>query len=316
MVEIALAHGHDLTLFHRGRTNPDLFGGSVEYVFGDRDGDLDRLAGRTWDACIDTSGYLPRVVRASAERLHDVVGHYTFISTISVYPDDVTSHQDESAPLVALSDESIEEITGETYGGLKVLCERAVQAVYPEQSLIIRPGLIVGPQDPTDRFTYWPVRIERGGTVLAPDAPDQPVQVIDGRDLARWTLHCVEERIAGIFNATGHSTTFGHVLGTCQQVTASGASIEWVDPAFLLGQGVQPWSELPLWLGEDGTGIMQADISRALAAGLTFRPLDETVADTGAWAATWPADREWRAGLSPEREASLLAAWKEARIVG
>ena len=162
LVDMALAHGHDLTLFHRGRTNPDLFGDAVERIFGDRDGDLDKLSGRTWDACIDTSGYLPRVVHASAERLHGAVAHYTFISTISVYADDVTPHQDESAPLVTLDDESTEEINGDTYGGLKVLCEQAVQTVYPTQALIVRPGLIVGPHDPTDRFSYWPVRIHRG----------------------------------------------------------------------------------------------------------------------------------------------------------
>jgi len=311
LVDMALAHGHDLTLFHRGRTNPDLFGDAVEHIFGDRDGDLDKLSGRTWDACIDTSGYLPRVVHASAERLHGAVAHYTFISTISVYADDVTPHQDESAPLVTLDDESTEEINGDTYGGLKVLCEQVVQTVYPTQALIVRPGLIVGPHDPTDRFSYWPVRIQRGGTVLAPAAPDQPVQVIDARDLAIWILKGVEEQMTGIFNATGLSVPFGHVLEVCQQAANSVAHIEWVDPAFLLDQGVQPWSELPLWLGADGTGIMQTDINRAVEAGLTFRPLVETVADTLGWAATRSPDREWRAGLTPERESALLAAWKE-----
>ncbi len=193
LVEAATARGHSVTLFNRGQHNPELYP-EVEKLRGDRDSDLSALQGRRWDAVIDTCGYLPRAVRASAELLADAVDHYTFISSISVYADFHTPAMDESAPVGTLADETVEEVTGETYGPLKALCEQAAERALPGRVLNIRPGLIVGPHDPTDRFTYWPVRVARGGEVLAPGRPHVPVQVIDGRDLAEWTVRMVEAR--------------------------------------------------------------------------------------------------------------------------
>src|SRR5512136_1410936 len=202
LVEYALARGHTLTLFNRGQSNPDLFP-RVEQLHGDRAADLSLLQDRSWDAVIDTCGYVPRIVRLSAQTLAGRTDRYVFISTVSVYAQDNPRGMDENAPLAALKDETIEEITSETYGGLKALCEKAVEAVYPNRALIIRPGLIVGPYDPTDRFTYWPWRTAQGGEVLAPGNPDQPQQIIDARDMARWIVQMVEAKRTGVFNAVG-----------------------------------------------------------------------------------------------------------------
>ena len=209
-----------------------------------------------------------------------------------------------------ISDEIIEEITEASYGPLKVLCEQAVRDVFAERALVVRPGLIVGPHDPTDRFTYWPLRIARGGEVLAPVGPDVFTQIIDARDLSDFIIHLIEERVAGTFNATGAagSLTFGELLETCKQVSGSEANIQWASAEFLAQNKVAPWSDLPAWLPDDGedAGFAHVDVSKAIAAGLTFRPLAETVRDTLAWAAARPADHEWRAGLTPERERELL----------
>jgi 2'-hydroxyisoflavone reductase len=311
LVRAALERDHEVTLFNRGQSNPGLFPEVTELV-GDRDGHLDALASGSWDAVIDTCGYLPRVVRASVELLRGAVPHYTFISSISVYENLNVAGVDETAPLATISDDMTEEITGETYGALKALCEQVVADEYGDAALIIRPGLIAGPYDPTDRFTYWPMRVDRGGEVLAPGDPENLVQIIDARDLASWTIAMVERGAAGVYNATGPDTplSFADMLATCQSVARSNGTFTWVAEEFLLAQDAQPWIELPLWLpGEEGVGFGAVNVERAIADGLRFRPLAATVADTLNWAEQLPADHTWRAGLAPEKEAALLEAW-------
>ena len=310
LVETALAHGHTLTLFNRGQSNPALFP-DIEHISGDRAHDLERLRGRAWDVVIDTCGYVPRIVRASAQALVGAVDRYVFISTVSVYAEDNPRGMDENAPLAQLQDETVEEVTGETYGGLKVLCEKAVQQAYVDRALIVRPGLIVGPHDPTDRFTYWPWRIAQGGEVLAPGNPDQPQQIIDVRDLAAWLVRLVEEQRTGIFNGVGpgYALTTRQMLETGVAACNAQAQLTWVSEEFLLQAGVQPWSEMPVWVQEKECAFDTCSTAHARAAGLKFRPLTETFHDTLAWARTRPADHTWRAGLTREREADLLQQW-------
>ena len=283
LVEAALAAGHEVTTFTRGKSNPDLFP-EAERLRGDREQDLSALAGREWDAVVDTSGYEPEVVRASAELLAGT--HYTFISSISAYAD-FSKPVHEDSPL-ADDDE---------YGGKKARCERELR----DPALVIRPGLIVGAWDPTGRFTYWPHRIARGGDVLVPGTPETRVQFIDVRDLADWTLRMAQRRATGVFNATGN-WTMGELVETCREVSGSDAHFVWVDDEFLVEREVGPWMELPLWIpGGDYAGMMQADTSRAVDAGLTFRPLAETVRESLEHAATTDD-----AGLAPDRERELL----------
>lgn len=313
IVEIAIRRGHSLTLFNRGQSNPGLFDGLRE-VHGDRDGDLHLLSGKRWDAVVDTCGYVPRIVRASAEFLAQSVQTYLFISTISVYGDPLAAHADEQAPLATLDDPTTEEVTSESYGGLKVMCERAVSEIYGQRALIIRPGLIVGPYDPTDRFTYWPVRVARGGAVLAPGDGSRPVQFIDVRDLGTWIVNCLEDHARGTYNATGPAQplAFGRLLRACREVTGSDATFTWVDDRFLVEEDVRPYAELPLWIpGDDGLAFGTVQITRALEDGLQIRPLRETIADTWRWAAERDAAYTWRAGMDAEREARLLRQWNE-----
>jgi 2'-hydroxyisoflavone reductase len=314
IVEAALARGYDVTLFNRGEHNADLYP-QTEKLRGNRDGGLNALVGRRWDAVIDTCGYVPRIVRASAEILANSVGSYTFISSLSVYKEFSKPDADESEPLGTLEDETVEEVNGETYGPLKALCEQAAEHAMPGRVLNIRAGLIVGPHDPTDRFTYWPRRIAQGGEVLAPGNPGSPVQFIDARDLAEWNLNMIETGKTGTFNATGpdYSLTMGSFLETCVSVSGSNASLTWVAEPFLLQQGAQPWSELPLWVPCDTTeeyrGFSTTNCRKAIASGLRFRPVADTVRDTLTWHAKRPADHVMRAGLKPEREQELLNAW-------
>jgi 2'-hydroxyisoflavone reductase len=317
LVDAALERGHQVTTFTRGEHEREL-PAEVERLRGNRDGGLDVLRGRMWDAVIDTSGYVPRVVRASAELLRDAIGHYTFISTISVYKALPRPGMDETAPVGTLEDETVEEITEQTYGPLKALCEAAVEAALPGRALAIRPGLIVGPLDPTDRFTYWPHRVAQGSEVLAPGTPEHPVQFIDARDLAAWSLRMTERGATGTFNATGPAQplSMGTLLEMCRDVSESDAQFIWVDEEFVLKSGLQPWTELPLWIPAshaDSAGMNSVSMARALQAGLTFRPLAATVRDTLAWEAARPADYTWRAGLPREREAEVLAAWRRER---
>jgi 2'-hydroxyisoflavone reductase len=314
-VEAALAAGHVLTLFHRGQTNAGLFP-ELERVLGDRDGGLGGLNGRTWDAVVDPSGYLPRVVGASARALAGATPRYLFISSISVYAEPYPDRLDEDAPLATLADPTVETITGERYGGLKAACERAVFEVYGERALILRPGLIVGPHDTTDRFPYWPRRMARGGEVLAPGDPSAPTQFVDVRDLAAWMLLLLERGASGTFNATGPATplTMGECLSRIASAVGGDARLTWVSEAFLREQGVQPWMEMPLWLHASDQAIDRVDIRRALAAGLAFRPLEDTSRDTLAWERTLaPGTRPASPALKPERESEVLAAWHAGR---
>jgi len=315
-VEAALARGHEVTLFNRGQSNPDIFP-EVEKLVGDRDSDLAPLKGRKWDAVIDTCGYVPRLVRKSVEVLADSVDHYTFISSISVYADTHKIGTLEEDAVGVIEDETVEVVDGETYGPLKALCEQAAEEVMPGRVLIIRPGLIVGRYDPTDRFTYWPVRVARGGEVLAPDNPGFKEQVIDVRDLVEWNIRMAEAGKVGIYNGTGPEQPFtmGELMEVSKQVSGSDATFTWLPEEFLLEKEVGPWMELPMWIPSTmagiGQGLMQVSVARAVADGLTFRPLADIVKDTLDFAATRPADHEWSAGMKTERESEILKAWKE-----
>jgi 2'-hydroxyisoflavone reductase len=311
LVDAALARGHEVTLFNRGQHHAELYP-QVEKLRGDRDGGLSVLEGRRWDAAIDTSGYFPRLVRASAEMLKGTVDQYTFISTLSVFADFKTPHMDESAPVGKIADQSIEQITGESYGPLKALCEQAAEEAMPGRVLTIRPGLIVGPHDPSDRFTYWPVRIAQGGEVLAPGRPDSPVQIIDVRDLAEWNIHMVEARRTGLYNATGpnYVLTMHKILHESRSASGSDARFTWVSEKFLKAQGATPWTEVTLWIPEeDGGGFATINVDKAIREGLTFRPLVDTIRDTLAWNAARTAGTERKNGIKPEREQAWLTAW-------
>jgi 2'-hydroxyisoflavone reductase len=314
LVEAALGRGHRVTLFNRGKSNPGLFP-QVEELRGERGGDLSALRGRSWDAVIDTSGYLPGEVRASAGLLAGSVGHYTFVSSISVYEDFGETGLDEEAPVLAPPDPEPEELDLELYGGLKVGCELAVEAAMPGRALIIRPGMIVGPHDYTNRFPYWCRRVGQGGEVLAPGDPDQQVQLIDVRDLAGWMLRMAEGGRTGVYNATGpvgRLTTRG-MLEEIREATGSDARFVWASEEFLLEAGVKPWEEMPLWVPKEMVGILAVDVGRAVEAGLAFRPLAETVRDMLRPEAESPAV-EFDAGISPGRERELLRAWRGANL--
>ena len=274
----ALERGHHVTLFHRGQTGAGLFA-QCEHLHGDRDGGLQALAGRQWDAVVDTSGYLPRVVRASVDQLRDSVAHYVFISSISVYAEPTAAGSDERAPLRSLPDPSVESITGETYGGLKALCEGVVRTSFDDRALIVRPGLIVGPHDPTERFTWWPERLARGGRVIAPGDPEQGVQFIDARDLGEWLVRSLEQRVTGTLHAIGPQQTLSmrRFLETARDAVGGGAELVWMDEKFLLANDVGPWMEIPLWVTSADAGLAALDVSRAVAAGLTFRSVADTI---------------------------------------
>lgn len=312
LVEQALARGHTVTLFNRGRSNPGLFP-EVEHLVGDRSRDLHALAGRTWDAVIDTCGYHPRDVRTTVQALADRVGRYLFVSTLSVYANDAPAGATEDAPVATVTgDIETLAVTDANYGPLKALCEQEVMQAMAHRALIVRPGLIVGPYDRSDRFTYWPVRISQGGEVLAPCDPDAPVQFIHAGDLAAWMLDGVARGLEGIFNATGpdRALTLGEVLDACRVCAPSDARLTWVHEDFLLAHNVTPYIEMPLWAPSAYVGFNRVDCSKAVAHGLHFRPLLDTISDTLDWHATRPTDTPLRAGLSPAREAELLAAWR------
>jgi 2'-hydroxyisoflavone reductase len=303
-VEAALARGHEVTLFNRGETNPELFP-EAEKLHGDRTQDLSALAGREWDAVLDPSGYIPSVVRASAEALVDATGHYLFVSSVSVYAS-LAEPVDEETPVAELGDLPDDRLTEDysNYGALKALCEQAVADVFGERQASVRPGLIVGANDPTGRFTYWPHRIARGGQVVAPAPPDAQVQFIDAKDLGAWLVDLSERQAGGVYNATHPGRSWREVLETCREVSGSNATFEWVPAEVLNEHEVGEWMELPLWISDpDAAAMHEADVSQAVAAGLTFRPLEETVRDTLEHAATVDG-----VGLTPEREAELLAA--------
>ena len=317
-VKYALSRGHKVTVFNRGKTHPGELPKEVEQLIGDRNGHLEALKGKKWDVCIDNPTTLPAWVRDAAQILKGNVERYIFISTISVYADTSTG-PDESAPLAKYEGadpfkETLEAMKAsgyKTYGPLKALSEQETEKWFPGKSLIIRPGLIVGPRDETDRFTYWPVRIDRGGEVLAPGNPSDPVQFIDGRDLAEWTIRMAENRETGIYNATGPAKELGigGMLDGIKTALNSNATFAWADAEFLKQQKVEAWSDMPVWAGDE-LGMSRTNISRALAKGLTFRSLGDTARDTLAWFKAQKPERQakMRAGLTPEREAEVLVA--------
>jgi 2'-hydroxyisoflavone reductase len=303
-VESALERGHEVTLFNRGETNAELFP-EAEKLRGDRAQDLSVLQGREWDAVLDSAGYLPAVVRASAEALADATSYYLFVSSVSAYADQ-GRRNDEESPLAELGDEPDDRLTEDfsNYGALKALCEQAVRDVYGERCAVARPGLIVGAYDPTGRFTYWPHRVARGGEVLAPAPPDRQVQFVDVRDLGDWFVDLMERHTGGAYNATRPGLSFEELLDTCREVADSDATFTWVPDALLAEREVGEWMELPLWLNDPGlVGMLDADVSLAVEAGLTFRPLTDTVRNT-----LELANLVDGVGLTPEREAELLAA--------
>lgn len=303
-VEAALRRGDEVTIFTRGQTNPELFP-EAEHLVGDRDGGLDVLSGRTWDGVMDTSGYVPRVLHQSAELLRGAVGRYVFVSSISVYADFSRPVDEESA--VAVLDDPFSEDVEADYGALKAACERVVADVFGARGAIVRAGLLVGPYDPTDRFTYWPRRLAEGGDVLAPGDPAAPVQLVDARDLGSWLVELAEHGPGGAFNATGPAAplTLGELLERAIAAVGTDARLVWTEEQRILAAEVQPWMELPLWVpGENWAGFMRAGIDRALAAGLRFRPVEETVRDTLAWSR---AAGEQRPTLSREKERAILA---------
>lgn len=321
-VNYALSRGHKVTVFNRGRTHAGELPKEAEQLIGDRNGQLDALKGRKWDVCIDIPTTLPVWVRDAAQILKGNVDRYVFISTISVYSD--TSHpgMDESGPLAEYDGPDAMKETQDTlranlrlYGPLKVQSEREAEKWFPNKALIIRPGLIVGPGDPSDRFTYWPVRIDRGGEVLAPGTPNDGVQFIDARDLAEWTIRMAEQGTTGIFNATGpdYKLTMGKMLDDIKAAVKSNAQFTWVDADFLQAQKVRAWSDMPVWVPPRGSqiGFSQISVKKALSKGLTYRSVGDSAQATLEWFKKQPAERQAKlgAGVSPEREAAVLAAW-------
>jgi 2'-hydroxyisoflavone reductase len=309
LVGQALNRGHEVSVFTRGKSAVTL-PPQVVHLIGDRDGHLETLMNGNWDWVIDTSGYVPRVVRQSAELLQSRVKHYLFVSSISVYKELPTPHMDETAPLAELVDPDNEDISA-NYGALKAACERVIQDLYLDRALIIRPGLIVGDHDPTDRFTYWVWRTAQGGTILSPGNPEIYTQFIDVKDLAMWMIMMIENGAQGIYNATGgaDSVTLGDVLDACLHITRSHAHFKWVPEAFLQAQNVKAWSDIPLWIPttlETHRGFLRVSCNRAQVAGLTYRPLGATVRDVLAMLENMPKGSTLKAGLSLERESQLL----------
>lgn len=342
VVESALARGHSVTVFNRGTRDVSFAAAGaaagtapaapvhVESLKGDRYIDLSALDGRRWDAVVDTCGFIPSAVRAAAERLAGAVDHYTFVSSGSVYSPIDSPDYDESAPVGTIDDAELARVEarvraegasnatlGEAYGPLKALCETAVEAAMPGRALHVRAGLIVGPFDKTDRFTYWVRRLARAGDVLAPAPAQQPVQFVDVRDLAAWIVRMAEARRAGVFNATGPArpTSFGATLEASAAALATRPRFVWADERFLLEKDVAPWMGLPLWLPQEDPSLrymLTMDCSRAREAGLTFRALAQTVQATRMWD-EGRGDPPLQAGLAPEREREILDDWRTRR---
>jgi len=326
MTALALQRGHTLTFFNRGKTKADRYP-EVERIKGDRDGQIDGLKNREWDVVIDNSGYVPRHVRLTAELLAPKVRQYVFTSSISVYPD-FSVPRDEKSPVGKLADETIEKVDGETYGPLKALCEQAAEKAMPGRTTIIRPGLIVGPDDNTDRFTWWPARAARGGEFIAPGAPQDPFQVIDARDLAAFTINAIERNFTGIYNLVSNVNgfRFGELIDASidsaskRARPAEAPRVTWLPADFLAAQEVAPWSEMPVWLPASGEEAAFAGTSNAaaLARGLTITPIAKTVDDTMAWHLARPAEEreKLKAGIAPDKEARVLGAWKAKAPTG
>jgi 2'-hydroxyisoflavone reductase len=322
MVHYAIRRGHKVTVFNRGKTHPGELPEGVEQLLGDRNGKLDALKGREWDAVIDVPTSLPVWVRDAAAILKGNVGRYVFISTVSVYAD--TNHgYDETGPTAKYEGpdpykETIEAMKAsgfKTYGPLKALSEQEALKAFPGKALVVRPGLIVGPRDETDRFTYWPVRIDRGGEVLTPGDPADPVQIIDGRDMAEWAIRMVEKGESGTYNAVGPDKplTIGAMLEGVKGALNSKATFTWASADFLEKQKVEAWSDMPVWTGSE-SGMARTSNKRAVEKGLTFRSLAETSRDTLAWFKQQTPERQakLKSGLTPEREKGVLEAWHKS----
>jgi 2'-hydroxyisoflavone reductase len=318
MSELALKRGPQITFFNRGKTNADLFP-DIERIKGDRNGEIEGLRGRKWDAVIDNSGYFPRAVKLTAELLAPSVSQYLFVSSISVYPD-FKGPRDESSAVGRLKDETIEKVDNDTYGPLKALCEKAAEAAMPGRVTVIRPGLIVGPHDSTDRFTYWPARAARGGEMLAPGKPSDGVQIIDGRDLAAFVLDALENRTTGIFNLVSPPGMFNIGAVVNESIRAANELAKpspapkavWAPASFLEAQKVEGWSDMPVWLDAKGddAGFASTSAARAIKAGLKITPMRKTCHDTLAWHLTRPQSErdKLKSGIAPEREKTVLAA--------
>lgn len=317
LTQEAMRRGWKVTHFNRGKRDPDGVPG-VETIIGDRNGQLDGLRGRKWDAVIDNSGYVPKYVKMSSDLLALNTGHCVFVSSISAYAG-FAKPNDESSPTGKLSDPNIEEVTAETYGPMKALCEQYVRDAFGARASIVRPGYIVGPLDPTDRFTYWPVRASRGGEMLAPGTPRDPIQVIDARDLTAWMLKLADSHATGNFNAVcpPGALTIGDIIAASQRESAqAGTIITWVSEDFLAENWKPEELDLPPWspMKGDYAGASLTAMTRAAKTGLKSRPLQQTVHDTMEWFRTLPADRQakLKAGLDPKKETETLAAWHKS----
>lgn len=317
-VQFAIDRGHDVTLFNRGRSKENLFP-DLEKLIGNRDPEVDAglsaLKGRKWDCVIDTSSYVPRIAGASAQLLKDHSEQYLMISTISVYSQFSQLNMDESAAVGTLEDPTVETVDGATYGPLKAYSEQAVTEQFGAGTTILRPGLIVGPRDRTDRYSYWPVRASRGGDMLCPGNGSDLVQYIDVRDLAEFIVHCLEQKTTGIFNTISDSKTetVKDMVDTCIEVSGAETNAVWADTDFLTEQGIRPWADMPVWVPNAGemAGLSQIDVRRAFAAGMKIRNRKETALDTLNWFKTLPEERQktLRAGIKSEREQEVLAQW-------
>ena len=323
-VRYALSRGHAVTVFNRGKTHPGELPKAAEQLLGDRNGQLDALKGRKWDVVIDNPTTLPVWVRDAAQILQGNVDRYVFISTISVFADVSKPGTDENGPLAKYAGADAMKETVATlrasnyglYGPLKVLSEQEAEKWFPGKALVIRPGLIVGPGDETDRFTYWPVRVARGGEVLAPGDGNDPVQFIDARDLSEWTIRMVEQGTVGTYNATGpkQTLTMGKLLDGIKQATKSDARFTWAETQFLAAQKVWAWSDMPVWIPAEGEhlGFSRISIAKALGKGLKFRSVADSTNATLEWFRKQPPERQakLKAGITAEREAAVLAAWQ------
>jgi nucleoside-diphosphate-sugar epimerase len=322
IVNAALERGHNISLFNRGKSRPGLFP-DLEHIIGNRDPKIDPglepLKGRKFDAVLDTSSYAPRMAAASAELLKDACAHYLMISTVSVYPDLSKKGLTEGDEVGTIDDPTFEEITGTSYGPLKVLCEEAIEAAMPGRFTSLRPGLIVGPEDSTDRFSYWPLRVRAGGEVLVPGEYGDPVQWIDARDLGEFSIHCIEQKTMGLYNCCGptNAADMAELVYGCKAVSGGDAEFTWVPAEFCAKQGLQPWGHLPVWAPGAGevAGINTVDCSKAIAAGMRTRPLADTVRDLYTWWDSQPDERRARvrAGMPREQEQESLAAWHESQ---
>jgi 2'-hydroxyisoflavone reductase len=321
-VHYAVARGHQVTVFNRGRSQAEL-PASVEQLIGDRKDDLRALEGRDWDVVIDNPTTLPKWIADIGPILQDRTRHYVFISSVSVYADTSVEGMDEDTPLLPYEGDEdpmgLTRVTGALFGPLKALSEQESEKWFPGRTTIVRPGLIVGPGDPTGRFTYWPVRIERGGDVMAPGHGGDPVQIIDARDLSEWIIRLVEQGDVGTYNAVGPRSrlSMAEMLHGIRAVVSGSTPVRfhWVDADFLAAREVRPWQHMPVWVpvGEDNAGWSAVSIGRAVATGLTFRPLATTAVDTLRWWHDLPEERRNAPssfGISAEREAEVLAAWR------